>query len=75
MTDDERDSMIVETHTTTKLMHKELFGNGQPGRLPQLEKSQAKQGEQIAFWRGAIWIIGGLLTLIGGALLEHIHVH
>ena len=48
-----------------------LAGNGQPGRVGKLEHLVAVLIEQVHFWRGAIWIIGGIVTALGGAEVWH----
>ena len=75
MQESDRDILIRLDERTAK-MHDELLGApGREGRIPKVEAKVETHGDQIAFWRGAIWIIGGLLVLLGGALAEHIHAH
>jgi hypothetical protein len=42
------------------------------GKVPELEVSVESHSSQIAYWKGAIAIVGLLLVALGGVLLTHI---
>lgn len=51
---------------------KRLFGNGQPGILDKHQARLDAHEDRMNFVRGALWVIGGLLTLFGGTVVAHI---
>lgn len=76
--------LLVEVHSTSEAMFKELLGgNGREGRIPKIEKTLdghadedskrfGKIDNQLSYWKGAIALGGILLLALGGALLAHI---
>lgn len=72
MPESDRD-ILIEVRTDVKALVRDMTEPG--GRVPKLEASVQEHGDQLAFYRGAIWIVGGLLVLLGGILAEHLHSH
>jgi hypothetical protein len=60
-------------------MHRALMGNGQPGKIAQIEKDiRALQKDHVAArgeMRGAYWVAGIVFTLGHAALMLYVHFH
>jgi hypothetical protein len=68
----EQFELLVKTSTICEQMYERLFGNGQPGEIAKL---QAEQKTQAAFRnrvRGALTVIGLLVSALGGVLITHL---
>lgn len=63
---------VTTIETIVKRMDKEILGNGQPGSLQLLTDRVSDAESSISFYRGAVWIIGTLLSLLGGAEIIHL---
>jgi len=50
-------------------IHYRLFGNGQPGELALLSKRQDVSENFIAMTKGALVVIGTIITIMGGAII------
>lgn len=86
MTNDERDSMLIEMHADIKVLRKSdktyekvLFGNGQPGLCKRVDTMQERQDEcrrqnGKALVKAAVWasIASPLMVLALQQLLERI---
>lgn len=60
------------TQTLVIDIHTRLFGNGQPGELDKLD-ARLKEQERVINWaKGAVAVILGLLSLLGGTEIYHI---
>lgn len=72
MADSDRE-ILVRIDERTKAVHEELIGGpGRKGRVPQLEEEQAEHTRQIAFWKGAIALVGFLVLAFGALFLGHV---
>jgi len=60
---------IARIDETVTEIHHRLFGNGQPGDIATLQRKQIETDSFISQAKGALWVIGGLLTFLSGGLL------
>jgi len=60
--------------TVSEIYHR-LFGNGQPGELAALQQKQGEMKEFVSQAKGALWVIGGMLTLISGVIIVLVDKH
>lgn len=67
---DKRDEILIRLDQRVADIHRDMTDEN--GRIPKMERKVDSHGEQINFWRGAIWILAGVLTLFGGVVVAHI---
>ncbi len=72
---DKLESLSEQAKVTQAIVidiHTRLFGNGQPGELDKLD-TRLKDLERTTNWaKGAVAVIVGLVTLLGGTEIYHI---
>lgn len=71
--------ILVKMQATVERMDKELFGNGQPGRLKELEQAISAVDARVddhdksrSYIKGAGAAILGLVSLFGGTEIYHL---
>ena len=76
----EQEAELLRTVTRTGVkMDMLVSDDGSRGQVPELRAGHeelrstvGEQGKQIAYWKGAIAVVGVLLLALGGAVLAHV---
>lgn len=78
MSDETRDEMIIKTYTKLDDLYHTLLGNGQPGKIQNLEVKIEKNRtdlsdlkEAVNVGRGVVIALCFVISLIGGGEILH----
>jgi len=69
VTNEERDHLLTRLDERTQRIEHDLFGNGQPGILACLRQDISALQEHASQGKGALLVMGFLLTVFGGSEL------
>ena len=72
MTPEQTQDLIDKVTTIHTKMDLLIANGGSKGMVPELQRTVAKHGTQIAYWRGAIAVVGTILLLLATAFAGHV---